>query len=65
MKPEELFRLAMSGPTVDESRENDCGSGAGREENVRARGTRRAAQQVKSKGRRPLVLSGYVHGKPF
>ena len=65
MKPEELFRLAMSGPTVDELRENDCGSGAGREEDVRARGTRRAAQQVKSKGRGPLVLSGYVHEKPF
>ena len=41
MKPEELFRLAMSGPTVDELSENDCGSGAGREEDVR--GTRRAA----------------------
>ena len=66
-KPEELFRLAMIGPTVDELRENDCGSGAGREEDVR--GTQRAAhgaaQQVKSKGRRPLVLSGYVHEKPF
>ena len=63
MKPEELFRLARSGPTVDESRANDCGSGAGREEGVR--GTRRAAQQVRNKGRGPLVLSGYVHGKPF
>ena len=63
MKPEELFRLAMSGPTVDELRENDCGFGAGREEDVR--GTRCAAQQVKSKGRGPLVLSGYVHNKPF
>ena len=63
MKPEELFRLAMSGPTVDESRANDCGSGAGREEGVR--GTRRAAQQVRNKGHGPLVPSGYVHGKPF
>ena len=67
MKPEELFRLAMCGPTVDELSETDRGSGAGREEDVR--GTQRAAhgaaQQVKSKGRGPLVLSGYVHDKPF
>ena len=63
MEPEERCRRVMGGPEVDELRANDRGVGAGREGVVR--GARCTAKQVKSKGRGPLFLSGYVDGKPF
>ena len=64
MALEELQKLAGSGPEVGEWKTNDIGVGDGRDEGV-VRGTRCAAQQMKSGGRGPLVLSGYVQGKPY